>query len=160
MASFLVLVLLTFSVWGYASISEENEAQVSDVIAMLKPSSYVDDSLVPDAVPREQPLVTPKAITPSSSASPGKELVDTRPSQVTNQTQTKKSAAPSPTRTQTQAPPASNCHQAYSDPCLPITDDLNCSDDAISRMVTLRDASIDPYGLDGDGNGTGCESKG
>lgn len=57
---------------------------------------------------------------------------------------------PSPTRT---AAPAGACEPGYS-PCLPVTDDLNSSD--INGPVTVT--GNDPYGLDADGDGTGCDS--
>lgn len=48
---------------------------------------------------------------------------------------------------------AEECSPHY-EPCLPITEDLNCSDlDSQVRVV-----GEDPYNLDRDGNGIGCES--
>ena len=47
-----------------------------------------------------------------------------------------------------------NCHPAY-EPCLSIVDDLNCSD--VQGPVTVKDPAVDPYGLDGDNDGLGCE---
>ena len=52
----------------------------------------------------------------------------------------------------------SSCHQAYS-PCLEIVGDLNCGDIALSsKPVTVLDPNFDPYRLDRDGDGWGCES--
>lgn len=48
---------------------------------------------------------------------------------------------------------AEECSPHY-EPCLPVTDDLNCSD--VDYQV--RVVGDDPYRLDGDGNGLGCES--
>lgn len=48
------------------------------------------------------------------------------------------------------------CHEAYSFPCLPITNDLDCGD--IGQRVTVRNPPIDPYELDSDNDGIGCES--
>jgi hypothetical protein len=49
-----------------------------------------------------------------------------------------------------------NCEPGYS-PCLPVTHDLNCSDLSASQSpVTV--SGDDPYGLDRDGDGTGCDS--
>ena len=45
------------------------------------------------------------------------------------------------------------CHPGYS-PCLPIVADLNC-DDVNGPVTVLGD---DPYQLDADGDGTGCDS--
>jgi len=53
-----------------------------------------------------------------------------------------------------QGPPAvtGECHPDY-DPCLPVQDDLDCSQ--VQTAVTVR--SPDPYDLDRDGDGLGCE---
>lgn len=48
--------------------------------------------------------------------------------------------------------PKSNCMEGYS-PCLPIVADLNCPD--IGHPVTVTGS--DPYRLDRDGDGTGCD---
>ncbi len=57
-----------------------------------------------------------------------------------------------------------SCHPAYS-PCLPIVDDLNCSDLAAEQKpVTILQPGVDPYLLDNDwttalaADGIGCES--
>lgn len=55
-------------------------------------------------------------------------------------------------------PPGGGCHPAYS-PCLPNhpSDALNCGDlSGGQKPVTVNGA--DPYGLDGDNDGVGCES--
>lgn len=80
-----------------------------------------------------------------------------------------RSAAPTapPTTSAPVAPAASasGCHPAYS-PCVPIegngsghgkANDLNCPE--IGKRVQVLDPS-DPYGLDRDGDGWGCESYG
>ncbi len=47
------------------------------------------------------------------------------------------------------------CHPSYS-PCLPIVGDLDCGEIADSKKpVSVRGS--DPYRLDGDGDGVGCE---
>ena len=49
-----------------------------------------------------------------------------------------------------------NCAAGY-DPCLPATGDLDCADvEALGRAPVRVDGS-DPYRLDGDGDGWGCE---
>ena len=48
--------------------------------------------------------------------------------------------------------PANNCKSGYS-PCLPIVADLDCGD--IGHAVTVT--GNDPYRLDRDGDGTGCD---
>jgi hypothetical protein len=47
------------------------------------------------------------------------------------------------------------CEPGYS-PCLPRGADLNCSDIPASKKP-IRVTGSDPYGLDGDGDGYGCE---
>jgi len=49
--------------------------------------------------------------------------------------------------------PSGDCHPNY-EPCLPIVDDLDCPDIRVAVQVT----GDDPYRLDRDGNGVGCES--
>lgn len=64
--------------------------------------------------------------------------------------------APRPAPTHKTEPPASsggNCAPGYT-PCLPIVDDLDCAD--IGHPVRVTGA--DPYRLDADGDGWGCES--
>jgi len=48
---------------------------------------------------------------------------------------------------------AEECSPHY-EPCLPVTDDLNCSD----LDYQVRVIGTDVYGLDRDGNGVGCEN--
>jgi len=52
-----------------------------------------------------------------------------------------------------QSVPQNDCMTGYS-PCLPITDDLDCGE--IGHPVTVTGS--DPYGLDRDGDGVGCDS--
>ena len=52
-----------------------------------------------------------------------------------------------------------DCHSAY-EPCLPNLpgDALDCSDlDASMKPVTVKEPGNDPYWLDADRNGKGCE---
>ncbi|MBK6668218.1 MAG: excalibur calcium-binding domain-containing protein [Actinobacteria bacterium] len=54
-------------------------------------------------------------------------------------------------------PQSPGCHPAY-DPCLPITGDLNCGDLSTSQKpVRVKDPTNDPYELDREHDGTGCE---
>lgn len=52
--------------------------------------------------------------------------------------------------------PSGNCHPSYT-PCLPITSDLDCADVRALGVAPVRVGSSDPYRLDGDGYGYGCE---
>jgi len=55
------------------------------------------------------------------------------------------------------APPAgATCHSSYS-PCLPIVGDLDCADVRALGKAPVRVLGSDPYRLDGDGDGFGCE---
>ena len=52
--------------------------------------------------------------------------------------------------------PSGNCHPSYT-PCLPVTGDLDCADVRALGVAPVRVGSSDPYRLDGDGDGFGCE---
>ena len=52
--------------------------------------------------------------------------------------------------------PAGNCHPSYT-PCLPVTGDLDCADVRALGVAPVRVTGSDPYRLDGDGDGYGCE---
>jgi endonuclease YncB( thermonuclease family) len=47
------------------------------------------------------------------------------------------------------------CNRAYS-PCLPVTNDMNCP--KIGTRVRVLEPGVDPYHLDADGDGIGCQS--
>jgi micrococcal nuclease len=64
-------------------------------------------------------------------------------------------AAPTPPPSQP-APPANSCHPSYS-PCLPIVGDLDCADIRAMGVAPVRVLGSDPYRLDGDDDGYGCE---
>jgi|SRR5215216_646795 len=50
------------------------------------------------------------------------------------------------------------CAPGYK-PCLPVVPDLNC-DDIADRLKPIRVTGSDPYGLNRDGDGLGCEPSG
>jgi endonuclease YncB( thermonuclease family) len=54
------------------------------------------------------------------------------------------------------APVAGNCHPSYS-PCLPIVGDLDCADIRAMGVAPVTVKGSDPYRLDGDDDGYGCE---
>jgi endonuclease YncB( thermonuclease family) len=51
---------------------------------------------------------------------------------------------------------ASTCHPSYS-PCLPVVGDLDCADVRALGVAPVRVLGSDPYRLDGDNDGYGCE---
>lgn len=51
---------------------------------------------------------------------------------------------------------AAGCHSSYT-PCLPIVGDLDCADVRRLGQAPVRVRGSDPYRLDGDGDGLGCE---
>jgi endonuclease YncB( thermonuclease family) len=53
-------------------------------------------------------------------------------------------------------PAAANCHPSYSS-CLPIVGDLDCADIRALGVAPVRVLGSDPYRLDGDNDGWGCE---
>jgi endonuclease YncB( thermonuclease family) len=53
-------------------------------------------------------------------------------------------------------PPQQGCEPGY-DPCLPITADLDCADVEALGLAPVHVSGSDPYRLDGDGDGIGCE---
>ena len=63
--------------------------------------------------------------------------------------------APAPTTSRPNEPPGGSCAPGYS-PCLPIVDDIDCGDIDIS-LKPIRVTGDDPYRLDGDADGFGCE---
>ena len=52
--------------------------------------------------------------------------------------------------------PSGSCHPSYS-PCLPIVGDLDCADVRALGVAPVRVLGSDPYRLDGDNDGFGCE---
>lgn len=54
------------------------------------------------------------------------------------------------------APASGSCHESYS-PCLPIVEDLDCADIRAMGVAPVRVLGSDPYRLDGDNDGLGCE---
>ena len=64
-------------------------------------------------------------------------------------------AAAAPTRQAAAGPAGGSCHPSYS-PCVPNSaSDLDCAD--VGHPVSVPGS--DPYRLDGDGDGSGCESS-
>lgn len=69
------------------------------------------------------------------------------------------STGPAPPRRHSssgESSPGSGCAPGYS-PCLPTAGDLDCADIPSSKKP-VQVTGGDPYGLDGDGDGVGCES--
>jgi micrococcal nuclease len=53
-------------------------------------------------------------------------------------------------------PAQQGCEPGY-DPCLPVTGDLDCADVEALGLAPVSVSGSDPYRLDGDGDGIGCE---
>jgi hypothetical protein len=53
-------------------------------------------------------------------------------------------------------PPSQGCHPSYS-PCLPVVGDLDCADVRALGVAPVRVLGSDPYRLDADNDGLGCE---
>ena len=64
--------------------------------------------------------------------------------------------APQPIVSPPAPPVGSSCHPSYS-PCLPVVGDLDCADVRALGKAPVRVLGSDPYRLDGDGDGWGCE---
>ena len=64
--------------------------------------------------------------------------------------------APTPTPVPIPQPSGTSCHASYS-PCVPIVGDLDCADIRALGVAPVRVLSSDPYRLDGDNDGWGCE---
>jgi endonuclease YncB( thermonuclease family) len=63
---------------------------------------------------------------------------------------------PTPTPAPAPVPVPAQCHASYS-PCLPIVGDLDCADIRAMGVAPVRVLGSDPYRLDGDNDGLGCE---
>jgi hypothetical protein len=51
---------------------------------------------------------------------------------------------------------AGDCHASY-EPCLSVVRDLDCADVRALGKAPVEMSGSDPYRLDGDADGTGCE---
>jgi resuscitation-promoting factor RpfB len=57
-----------------------------------------------------------------------------------------------------------DCHPAYK-PCVPIDSDVDCAGGSgngpsyVKGPITVINPGDDPYGLDNDGDGVGCERR-
>lgn len=79
----------------------------------------------------------------------------TNPTPTTNQAPATQGSTNS-TTTASQPIAVSNCHPSYPTICLPLVKGLNCPDIPYKNFTVL---SPDPYRLDGDKDGIGCEKK-
>lgn len=130
---------------GSLSGAEPSEAEGQDSGAA---AAAPPDTPVPTTAPpaTEAPATVPPTTAPAATAAPATEPPTTVPATT---------AAPV-----TEPPATPDCHPAYS-PCLPNLpgDALNCGDlSSTQKPVTVHNTSYDPYGLDADNDGTGCES--
>lgn len=65
-------------------------------------------------------------------------------------------APPATTSAPAVPPAAPDCHSSY-DPCLPIVGDLDCPEVRALGLAPVRVLGSDPYRLDGNHDGIGCE---
>jgi len=112
------------------------------------------------ASPTTEAAATTAATTPSTATSTTVPSTTANPTTVPPVTSAPTSAPSTSAPTTSQPPPAQDCHPAYS-PCIPNFpgDALNCGDlPGRLKPVTVHNVANDPYGLDGDNDGVGCES--
>ncbi len=125
--------IYTKSAWELALDTQEKTA-LEQIIAGCDNFTALQLPNSLNQPPETQPTGTPA--TPAATAAP---------------------QAPTPTAT-TPKPSSPTCHSAY-EPCLRITGDLNCGDLTSSQKpVRVLTPGVDPYRLDRDNNGWGCES--
>ena len=118
---------------------------------------------VADPTTTAQPITAPTTAAPTTAQTTTTAALTT-PAPTTAAPTTAAPTTPAPTTAPPTTAPittaAPDCHPAY-DPCLPnlAGDALNCGDlSGSQKPVTLRNVSVDPYGLDGnDKDGRGCE---
>jgi hypothetical protein len=119
-----------------SACSGDDGTPVADPITVVRtvPRTILVTTTAPPAAPRtvtKTVRLRPVTVTKTVHAAP------TAPS--------KKPSAPKP-----------SCAPGYS-PCLPITGDLDCGEISDS-LKPISVTGTDPYGLDSDGDGLGCES--
>jgi hypothetical protein len=91
-----------------------------------------------------RPLLGPEDATLGESSSTG-DLPSTSTSTSETESSTTDDPEPDPT-----------CHASY-DPCLPVADDLDCTDVRALGLAPVTVIGDDVYELDADGDGLGCE---
>lgn len=108
------------------------------------------------SAPQEQTALATTARARATAPSTRTRAEAAAPRTITRTRTTEAAPAPRTRTTTTTAKPApeqsGSCHPSYS-PCLPIGPDLDCPD--IGHPVVVKGS--DPYRLDRDGNGVGCE---
>lgn len=137
----------------------------SEATSSAQPStSRTTISTSTTAAPLSSTIQSPAEAT--STAQPGQAQVPppttAAPTSTATSATTATTTAPSTTAaaTSTSATTTLGCHPAYGG-CIPHHpgDALNCGDlPSSQKPVTVRVISVDPYGLDGDNDGIGCES--
>lgn len=153
-----VLLLLLLVGIGIGSVASAMAASVGFVVlvdgaGILTPAPVRDmnDSPTPTATtPTSSPSATPSA-TPSLTAS-------VTPPPIATPTATRPQAPDTPTWTPTLTP--TTCDPAYPDVCIPPPPPtLNCDTEEVPYHDFRVIITPDPHGLDGDGDGIGCESR-
>lgn len=154
-----LLILL----WGFVLMPALFAGNTDRTAEIASFASVTDD-------PGTAPSTTAKAPTTTE------QVTSTRPTTTTTQATTT-TAAPATTTlattTTTQAPTttlaptttasSAGCHSAYVD-CVPIDSDVDCAGGSgngpsyVRGPIRVKTIGIDPYGLDRDNDGIGCES--
>lgn len=125
---------------------------VTTAVSTTTPTTKASTSSPPTTRVASTTATTARPTTASTAAPTT--VATTAPTTVTTQPATTAPPTTAPTTT------AADCHPAYL-PCLPNLpgDAINCGDLAPNQKpVTVKNPAVDPYGLDSDGDGVGCES--
>ena len=111
-----------------------------------RPTTTEDTSPAP-TITAAPPAAAPTTVAPTTTTTPPTTAVP-------------RTTVPTPTRPPATAAPAQSCTPGY-DPCIPPGDDVDCAGGGGNgpRYVTgpVKVTGSDPYGLDRDHDGVGCE---
>jgi hypothetical protein len=133
-------------------------------VALAEPEEQVETSS--SSSTSEQTTTTARRTTTTAATTTTEPpTTTTAPPPPTTQPPPPTTAPPPPTTAPPPPPPtvapapASNCHPSYS-PCVPYASDVDCeggSGDGPVYTGPVQVTGSDPYGLDNDGDGAGCE---
>lgn len=130
----------------------------------LQPATTALPPPVPTTVAQPPTTLPPTTLPPTAAAPttlpPTTAAPTTLPPTLPPPPTTAVPATTSPTVT---AVAESACHPAYG-PCVPVASDVDCAGGSgdgpayVAGPVTVLEIGVDPYGLDADDDGVGCES--